>query len=69
MITQNVDAAINMSEQIVLVINRSAAIIGKILEVPFPHPRDRPTMRNSGKYQELRNHTMSFLDRYFTQDE
>ena len=50
MITQNVDEAINMSEQIVLLIDGPAAIIGKILEVPSPYPRDQPTMRNSGKY-------------------
>ena len=69
MITQNVDEAINISRQIVLVINGPTAIIGKILEVPCPHPRDRPAMRNSREYQELRNHAMSFLDRYFTPDE
>jgi len=46
-----------------------AATIGEILKVPFPHPRDRASMRNSKEYFELRNHALNFLDRYFTQDE
>ena len=69
MITHDVDEAIYMSDRIVLMTNGPAAKIGEILEVPFPHPRDRASMRNSKEYMELRNHALNFLDRYFTQDE
>ncbi|MBW4676197.1 MAG: nitrate ABC transporter ATP-binding protein [Desmonostoc geniculatum HA4340-LM1] len=69
MITHDVDEAIYMSDRIVLMTNGPAANIGKILEVPFEHPRDRAAMRNSKEYFELRNHALNFLDRYFTQDE
>lgn len=69
MITHDVDEAIYMSDRIVLMTNSPSATIGEILEVPFAHPRDRPAMRNSKEYFELRNHALNFLDRYFTQDE
>ena len=69
MITHDVDEAIFMADRIVLMTNGPAAKIGEILEVPFPHPRDRALMRNSKDYMELRNHALNFLDRYFTQDE
>ncbi len=68
MITHDVDEAIYMSDRIVLMTNAPAAKIGEILEVPFPHPRDRAAMRNLTEYYELRNHALNFLDRYFTQD-
>ncbi|MCM0590692.1 MAG: nitrate ABC transporter ATP-binding protein [Gloeotrichia echinulata IR180] len=69
MITHDVDEALYMSDRIVLMTNGPAAAIGEILEVPFPHPRDRAAMRNSKEYFELRNHALNFLDKYFTQDE
>ena len=69
MITHDVDEAIYMSDRIVLMTNGPEATIGEILQVPFDHPRDRATMRNSTEYYELRNHALNFLDRYFTQDE
>jgi len=69
MITHDVDEAIYMSDRIVLMTNGPEATIGEILDVPFDHPRDRASMRNSKQYYELRNHALNFLDRYFTQDE
>ncbi|MFB2919976.1 ABC transporter ATP-binding protein [Aerosakkonema funiforme] len=69
MITHDVDEAIYMSDRIVLMTNGPAATIGEILEVPFPHPRNRQEIRESKEYFELRNYALNFLDRYFTQDE
>ncbi len=69
MITHDVDEAIYMSDRIVLMTNGPAANIGEIIEVPFPHPRDRNEMRNSKEYYELRNYALNFLERNFTQDE
>jgi len=57
-----------MFNWIVMMTNGPAATIGEILKVPFPHPRDRASMQFQ-KYFELRNHALTFLDRYFTQDE
>lgn len=58
-----------MSDRIVLMTNGPAATIGEVLEVPFPHPRNRQEIRETKEYFELRNHALNFLDRYFTQDE
>ncbi|MFB2772247.1 ABC transporter ATP-binding protein [Pelatocladus sp. BLCC-F211] len=69
MITHDVDEAIYMSDRIVLMTNGPSAKIGEILEVPFPHPRDRSEMRNSKEYYELRNYALNFLERNFTADE
>ena len=69
MITHDVDEALYMSDRIVLMTNGPHAKIGEILEVPFPHPRDRQELRNSREYFELRNHALNFLDRYFSHDE
>lgn len=69
MITHDVDEAIYMSDRIVMMTNGPNAQIGEILEVPFPHPRDRQALRESSEYYELRNHALNFLDRYFTQDD
>jgi nitrate/nitrite transport system ATP-binding protein len=65
MITHDVDEAIYMSDRIVLMTNGPAAKIGEILEVPFPHPRDRSEMRNSQQYYELRNYVLNFLEQTF----
>ncbi len=65
MITHDVDEAIYMSDRIVLMTNGPAATIGEILDVPFPHPRDRAQLRQSPDYYELRNHALNFLDAHF----
>lgn len=69
MITHDVEEAIYMSDRIVLMTNGPNAKIGEIIDVPFPHPRDRYAMRHSTEYMELRDRALDFLDRYFTQDE
>ncbi len=66
MITHDVDEAIYMSDRIVMMTNGPHAKIGEILEVPFPHPRDRQSLRESREYFELRNHALNFLDQHFT---
>ncbi|HEY9645778.1 MAG TPA: nitrate ABC transporter ATP-binding protein [Chroococcidiopsis sp.] len=68
MITHDVDEALYMSDRIVLMTNGPAATIGEVLDVPFAHPRDRQSLRESHEYFELRNHALNFLDRYFTSD-
>lgn len=68
MVTHDVDEAIYMSDRIVMMTNGPAAQIGEILEVPFPHPRDRQQIRESSEYFELHNHALNFLDRYFVLD-
>lgn len=68
MITHDVDEALYMSDRIVMMTNGPFAQIGEILEVPFPHPRERQRLRQSTEYFELRNHILNFLDDHFEQD-
>ena len=65
MITHDVDEALYMSDRIVLMTNGPAATIGEILEVPFPHPRNRDILSELPEYRELRNHALGFLNHYF----
>ncbi|MBL1176563.1 MAG: ATP-binding cassette domain-containing protein [Pantanalinema sp. GBBB05] len=65
MVTHDVDEALYMSDRIVMLTNGPHAQIGEILEVPFPHPRDRATLREDPLYYELRNHVLNFLDQHF----
>lgn len=67
MITHDVDEAIYMADRIVMMTNGPHAKIGEILEVPFPHPRDRAALRESKEYYDLRNHALDFLDQHFDQ--
>ena len=64
MITHDVDEAIYMSDRIILMTNGPKANIGKILNVPFPHPRDRHMIQESQEYYELRNQALDFLEQY-----
>lgn len=64
MITHDVDEALYMSDRVVLMTNAPSATIGEIIEVPFPHPRDRHAMRESQEYYDLRNHALDFLEKY-----
>lgn len=68
MITHDVDEAIYMSDRIILMTNGPGATIGEVLTVPFEHPRDRASMRNTREYFELRNRALNFLDQYFQED-
>ncbi|MEA5532641.1 nitrate ABC transporter ATP-binding protein [Crocosphaera sp. XPORK-15E] len=64
MITHDVDEAIYMSDRIILMTNGPEANIGEILEVPFPHPRDRHAIQESKEYNDLRLRALDFLERY-----
>jgi nitrate/nitrite transport system ATP-binding protein len=61
MITHDIDEAIYMSDRIVLMTNGPEATIGEILDVPFPHPRDRMAIRHDPAYQELHAAALDFL--------
>jgi nitrate/nitrite transport system ATP-binding protein len=69
MITHDIDEAIYMSDRIVLMTNGPAATIGEIIEVPFPHPRNRDQIRQEPLYQELHARALDFLYHRFDRDE
>lgn len=61
MITHDIDEALFLADRIVMMTNGPAANIGEIMEVPFPHPRDRSQMMENPKYYTLRNRALDFL--------
>jgi nitrate/nitrite transport system ATP-binding protein len=69
MITHDIDEAIYMSDRIVLMTNGPAATVGEILEVPFPHPRDRDHLREQPAYSQLHAQALDFLYHRFNRED
>jgi nitrate/nitrite transport system ATP-binding protein len=69
MVTHDIDEAIYMSDRIVLMTNGPEATIGEILEVPFPHPRDRDAIRHDPRYPEIHAAALDFLFHRFDRDD
>lgn len=62
MVTHDVDEAIFLSDRIVCMTNGPAAEVGEIIEVKFPHPRDRKAIMEHPDYYKLREQLISFLE-------
>ncbi|MEX0270736.1 nitrate ABC transporter ATP-binding protein [Leptolyngbyaceae cyanobacterium UHCC 1019] len=61
MITHDIDEALFLADRIVMMTNGPAAKIGEIMEVHFPHPRNRTQMMEDPAYYTLRNRALDFL--------
>ena len=57
-----VDAALFLSDRVVMMTDGPAAEVGDILTVPFPHPRNRQEILDHPRYGELREHLIEFLE-------
>ena len=62
MVTHDVDEAIFLSDRIVCMTNGPAAEVGEIIEVKFPHPRNRKAIMEHPDYYKLREQLISFLE-------
>jgi nitrate/nitrite transport system ATP-binding protein len=60
MVTHDVDEALLLSDQVVMLKNGPAATIGKILDVTFPHPRSVDII-DEPNYHVLRHQLIEFL--------
>ena len=60
MITHSIEEALLLSDRIIMMTKGPAARIDRVLEVPFPRPRDRTTIENHPDYlrlkQEMEDH-------------
>ena len=54
MITHSIEEALLLSDRIAMMTKGPAAKIAKVLEVPFPRPRDRTTVENHPAYLKLK---------------
>ena len=63
MVTHDVDEAVLLSDQIVMLTNGPGSMIGGILEVDIPRPRQRLTVVHHPSYYSLRSEIIYFLNR------
>jgi nitrate/nitrite transport system ATP-binding protein len=61
MVTHDVDEAVLLSDRVVMMTNGPAAVIGEILEVNLPRPRDRLALATDPRYTALRTAVLQFL--------
>ncbi len=62
MVTHDVDEAIFLSDRVVMMTDGPEAEVGDILAIPFERPRDRAAVLADPRYQEIRNHLLTFLN-------
>ena len=62
MVTHDVDEAIYLSDRVVMMTDGPEAEVGDILTIPFERPRHRATVLSDPRYQDVRNHLMTFLN-------
>jgi len=61
MVTHDVDEAVLLADQIVMLTNGPAATIGEVLAVDLPRPRSRIALAESAQYQHYRKAVIDFL--------
>jgi nitrate ABC transporter ATP-binding subunit len=62
MVTHDVDEAIFLSDRVVMMTDGPEAEVGDILDIPFERPRNRAAILADPRYQECRNHLLTFLN-------
>ncbi|MBC8128136.1 MAG: ABC transporter ATP-binding protein [Gloeobacteraceae cyanobacterium ES-bin-144] len=62
MVTHDVDEAIFLSDRVVMMTDGPEAEVGDILDIPFDRPRNRAAVLADPRYQEIRNHLLTFLN-------
>jgi bicarbonate transport system ATP-binding protein len=63
MVTHDVDEAVLLSDRIVMLTNGPGSVVGGILEVDIPRPRQRLTVVHHPSYYSLRSEIIYFLNR------
>ena len=67
LVTHDVEEALLMADRIIVLKVDDVASIGKVIDGPFEHPSDRKKLRESQRFNELRNETLSLMESYFEQ--
>ena len=63
MVTHDVDEAVLLSDRVVMMTNGPAAVVGQVLEIDLPRPRDRLALAGHRRTMELRTELLEFLYR------
>jgi nitrate/nitrite transport system ATP-binding protein len=61
MVTHDVDEAVLLSDRVVMMTNGPAALIGEVLDVDLPRPRERLALAHDARFMELRASVLEFL--------
>jgi nitrate/nitrite transport system ATP-binding protein len=61
MVTHDVDEAVLLSDRVVMMTNGPAAVVGEILEIDLPRPRERLALATHPRYTALRTEVLQFL--------
>ncbi len=61
MITHDVDEAVLLSDRIVMLTNGPNAVVGEVLEVDLPRPRDRLALASDPRFLSAREAVLRFL--------
>ena len=62
MVTHDVDEALFLADRVAMMTSGPNAKLGRLLEVPFPRPRDRAAVMEHPRYYELREELIEFLN-------
>jgi ABC-type nitrate/sulfonate/bicarbonate transport system ATPase subunit len=62
MVTHDVDEALFLSDNVVMMTNGPEARVGEVLAVPFERPRERKAVLEHAAYYELRARMIGFLE-------
>jgi nitrate/nitrite transport system ATP-binding protein len=69
MVTHDVDEALFLADRVAMMTSGPNAKLGRILEVPFPRPRDRAAVMEHPRYYEMREELIEFLNSQETKHE
>ncbi|MDF2623909.1 MAG: transporter ATP-binding protein [Kosakonia cowanii] len=61
LITHDVDEAVLLSDQVMMMTNGPAAKVGEVLEVTLPRPRSRLALANDAQFHHYRQQVLHFL--------
>jgi nitrate/nitrite transport system ATP-binding protein len=64
MVTHDVDEALYLADRLLLMTDGPEAMMGDVLEVPFPRPRNRAAVLGRSDYHGLRREVIDFLEHH-----
>ena len=64
MVTHDVDEALYLADRLILMTDGPEAMVGDVLDVPFPRPRNRAAVLGRSDYHSLRRAVIDFLEHH-----
>lgn len=64
MVTHDIDEALFLADRLILMTDGPEAMVGDVLPVPFPRPRNRAAVLAHASYYACRRHVIDFLEHH-----